>query len=320
MRRTKLAVAGVWMLAGSAAFAQDAAAIQSHIENAKRIAGTRWAEAANYFCAESSMPNRPTDPAIVPTRLFNNLSVVGSVGTAVYILQTSQGLILIDAGYPEQIESVLIPGLKALHLDPAQVRDVIVTHGHSDHFGAARYFQDTYGAKVFLSKADWDLLDAPPAQGKGAPAPQPKRDQVVADLQPIVLGDTSILPVLIPGHTPGAVALIFAVFDGPANDQGKKYMAGLFGGTVLSAGFVSTEGLRDYIKSVQRYARIAADNHVTVEVQNHPLMDGFAARLELLKQRGAQQPHPFVIGEDAYAAFLNVMSECAQAQLIRKGK
>jgi metallo-beta-lactamase class B len=294
--------------------AQDSAAFQSHIDNAKRIAGTQWAEAANYFCAESSMPNRPTDPAIAPTRLFDSLSVVGSVGTAVYILQTTQGLILIDAGYPEQIDSVLLPGLKALGLDPAQVRYVIVTHGHSDHFGAARYFQQAYGAKIFLSKADWDLLDAPPAQNKGAPAPQPKRDQVVADLQPITLGDTSIVPVLIPGHTPGALALIFPVFD-----QGEKYMAGLFGGTVLSAGFVSADGLRDYIKSVQRYARIAAENHVTVEIQNHPLMDGFAARLELLKQRGVGKPHPFVITEDAYAAFLNVMSECAQAQLLRKG-
>ena len=295
--------------------AQDRAVIQSHIDDARRVAGAQWEGAANYFCAESSMPNRPTDPAIAPTRLFDNLSVVGSVGTAVYILQTSQGLILIDAGYPEQIDSVLIPGLKALHFDPTQVRYVIVTHGHSDHFGAARYLQETYGAKVFLSKADWDLLDAPPSQGKGAPAPQPKRDQIVADLQPITLGDTSVLPILVPGHTPGALALIFPVFD-----QGKKYMAGLFGGTVLSAGFVSADGLRDYIKSVQRYARIAAENHVTVEVQNHPLMDGFAERLQLLKQRAPQQPNPFVITEDAYAAFLNVISECAQVQLLRKGK
>lgn len=296
------------------ATAQENAAIQSHVDAAKRVAGAKWAEAANYFCAESSMPNRPTDPAIAPTRLFDNLSVIGSVGTAVYILRTTQGLILIDAGYPEQVDSVLLPGLKALHLDPAQVRYVIVTHGHSDHFGAARYLQESYGAKVFLSKADWDLLDAPPAQGKGAPAPQPKRDQVVADLQPITLGDTSVLPILIPGHTPGSLALIFPVFD-----RGKKYMAGLFGGTVLSAGFVTADGLRDYIKSVQRYARIAAENHVTVEVQNHPLMDGFATRLQLLKQRGAQQSNPFVITEDAYAAFLNVMSECAQVQLLRKG-
>jgi metallo-beta-lactamase class B len=71
---------------------------------------------------------------------------------------------------------------------------------------------------------------------------------------------------------------------------------------------------------VQRYARIAAENHVDVEIQNHPLMDGFAAKLEQLKKRTPQAPHPFVIGEPAYAAFLGVMSECAQAQLLRKTK
>src|SRR5580698_4494931 len=189
------------------AMAQDVAAIQNHIDNATRIAGTQWAAAASYFCAESSMPNRPTDPAIAPTRLFDNLSVVGSVGTAVYVLRTTLGLVLIDAGYPEQIDTVLLPGLKALGLDPAKVRFVIVTHGHSDHFGAARYFQDTYQTKVFLSAADWDLVNAP--QGKAGAPQAPRRDQVVTDGQPIVLGDTKILPVLIPGHTPGALALIF---------------------------------------------------------------------------------------------------------------
>lgn len=286
--------------------------LEEHVGRAKSAAGTRWAEAATYFCAESSMPNRPTDPAIQPTRLFDNLAMVGSVGTAVYIVQTSEGLILIDAGYPEQLESVLLPGLKALGLDPTKVRYVIVTHGHSDHFGAARYFQDTYQTKVFLSAADWDLVNAP--QGKGTAPQAPRRDQIVTDGQPITLGDTKILPVLVPGHTPGALALIFSVFD-----KGQTHTAGLFGGTVLSAGFVTADGLRAYVKSIQNYARIAAENHVDVEIQNHPLMDGFAARLEQLKKRGAQDPHPFVIGEQAYAAFLEVMSECSQVQLLRKG-
>ena len=313
MRTTKWsAVAGLALLAGGSTHAQGT--LEDHLARAKSAAGSRWAEAANYFCAESSMPNRPTDPAIEPTRLFDNLSVVGSIGTAVYILETSEGLILIDAGYPEQIQSVLVPGLKALGFDPAKVRYIIVMHGHSDHFGAARYFQDTYQTKVFLSAADWDLLDAPPAKGKAAAAPVPRRDQVVTDGKPITLGGTTILPVLVPGHTPGSLALIFPVFD-----KAQKHTAGLFGGTVLSAGFVTADGLRDYVKSIQKYARIAADNHVDVEIQNHPLMDGFAARLEQLKKRGAQDPHPFVISESAYAAFLNVMSECSQAQLIRKG-
>jgi len=312
MRTTKwLATAGLALLAGWST--QGQGTLEDHLSRAKSAAGTRWAEAANYFCAETAMANRPTDPAIEPTRLFDNLSVVGSIGTAVYILETSGGLILIDAGYPEQIESVLLPGLKALGFDPAKVRYIIVLHGHSDHFGAARYFQDTYQTKVFLSAADWDLLDAPQAKGKAAP-PAPRRDQVVTDGKPITLGDATILPVLVPGHTPGALALIFPVFD-----KGQKHTAGLFGGTVLTAGFVTADGLRDYVKSVQKYARIAADNHVDVEIQNHPLMDGFAGRLEQLKKRGARDPHPFVIKESDYAAFLNVISECSQAQLIRKG-
>lgn len=306
-----LAAAGFGLLAGSA---RAQGTLDDHLARAKSAAGTRWAEAANYFCAETATANRPTDPAIEPTRLFDNLSVVGSIGTAVYILETSEGLILIDAGYPEQIQSVLVPGLKALGFDPAKVRDIIVLHGHSDHFGAARYFQDTYQTKVFLSAADWDLLEAPQAKGQAAATPLPRRDQVVTDGKPITLGDTTILPVLVPGHTPGALALIFPVFD-----KGQKHTAGLFGGTVLTAGFVTADGLRDYVKSIQKYARIAADNHVDVEIQNHPLMDGFAARLEQLKKRGAQDPHPFVIKESDYAAFLNVMSECSQAQLIRKG-
>jgi len=307
-----LAAMGLGLLTGGSTQAQGT--LEDHLARAKSAAGSRWADAANYFCAESSMANRPTDPAIEPTRLFDNLSVVGSIGTAVYILETSEGLILIDAGYPEQIQSVLLPGLKELGFDPAKVRYIIVLHGHSDHFGAARYFQDTYQTKVFLSAADWDLLDAPQAKGKGAVTTVPRRDQVVTDGKPITLGDTTILPVLVPGHTPGALALIFPVFD-----KRQKHTAGLFGGTVLTAGFVTADGLRDYVKSIQKYARVAADNHVDVEIQNHPLMDGFAARLEQLKKRGTQDPHPFVIKESDYAAFLNVMSECSQAQLIRKG-
>ena len=106
----------------------------------------------------------------------------------------------------------------------------------------------------------------------------------MTDGQPITFGDTKILPVLVPGHTPGALALIFPVFD-----QGQKYTAGLFGGTVLSAGFVNADGLRDLRQVGTEVRADRGGQPCDVEVQNHPLMDGFAARLEQLKQRGAQQ-------------------------------
>jgi len=295
--------------------AQDAREVERHIAAAKLAAGSTWAKAAEYFCAESSMPNRPTDPAIAPTRLFDNLSVVGSVGTAIFVLETSEGLILIDGGYPGEADTVLIPGLKALGLDPAKVRYMLVAHGHSDHFGAARQFQDVFGTKVFLTAADWDLVEAPQPGARGPLAAAPKRDHIIQDRQLITLGDTQVTPVAVPGHTPGAVALLFTV-----RDRGQNYTAGLFGGTVLSAAFVSTEGLEQYIQSVPRWAKVAAENHVTVEIQNHPLMDGFADKLQRLKTRGAGEAHPFVVGERAYAAFMDVIGECAQAQLERRKK
>lgn len=308
---------GLWTAAlAGALWGQGDSELQEHITRAKQIAGDQWAQAADYFCAEAAMPNRPTDPAIEPTRLFDQLSVIGSVGTALYVLETSDGLVLIDAGYPDQVETVLLPGIQALGLDPVKVRAVIVLHGHSDHFGAARYFQDNFGASVYLGAEDWDLLDAPAAakgKSKGPPVLPPRRDRMVGDQQPIKIGDTSILPVLVPGHTKGSLALIF-----PVTDHGEPHIAGIFGGSVLSAGFVTAEGLAEYVDSVRKYTKIAAEQHVDVEIQNHPLMDGFAERLNLLRQRGPRDPNPFVVGEDAYARFLGVMAECGEAQLIRK--
>jgi metallo-beta-lactamase class B len=60
--------------------------------------------------------------------------------------------------------------------------------------------------------------------------------------------------------------------------------------------------------------------NVDVEIQNHPLYDGFTARLPRLKQRAAGQPHPFVVGREAYQRFLQVMSGCTSVQLARRGR
>jgi metallo-beta-lactamase class B len=52
---------------------------------------------------------------------------------------------------------MLMPGLRGLGADPKTIRYVVVTHGHDDHFGGARYLADRYGARVRMSPADWDL-------------------------------------------------------------------------------------------------------------------------------------------------------------------
>ena len=40
-------------------------------------------------------------------------------------------------------------------LDPAQIKYVIVQHGHFDHFGGAQYLQDKYKARILMAAEDW---------------------------------------------------------------------------------------------------------------------------------------------------------------------
>jgi metallo-beta-lactamase class B len=296
--------------------AADSARAAVIVDRARAAAGTEWTEAVEFFCGDSGRANRADDPEIRPTRVFDNLYALGRTSTVVWALETPDGILLIDAGYPDQLESVLLPQMRAAGLDPNDVRYVLVGHGHADHFGGASYFQQR-GARVALSAADWDLVENPPLGPGGAPAPAglppPRRDVVVADGVPISFGGAEITPVLIPGHTPGALGFVFRVTDGA-----RSHTAALFGGSILLVSRIPDEGLRQYVRSLERFGAVTRRLGVDVEIQNHPLYDGFAAKLEGLATRRAGETHPFVIGTDAYQRFLTVMSECANAQLARR--
>src|SRR6185503_3467415 len=204
-----------------------------------------------------------------------------------------------------------------LGLDPAQVKAILVGHGHADHFGGAAAMQERFGAKVYISAADWTLMEnPPPARGGGRggpPAPLPKHDQVIAEGQPIVIGSLTVTPVAIPGHTPGSMGFIF-----PVTDNGTRHMAALFGGTVLTPGIISDDGLKTYRASVARFKEATRAANVDVELQNHPLMDPIQTKLDRLRSRTARQPHPFVVGTAGYQAFLDVMALCTDVNIARR--
>jgi metallo-beta-lactamase class B len=292
----------------------DSPEVRQLLEQAKKNAGTEWNEAFDFICAlNAGRANSPTDPVIQPTKVFDNLYVVGRTSTAVWVVATSAGLVLIDAGYGDQLESVLLPGLKTLGLDPAQVRYVIVGHGHGDHFGGSAHFQQR-GARVAMAGPDWDLVETPPAPGRGGATVQPpKRDVVAVEGQAITIGDVAFTPVMIPGHTPGSMGVIFPVKEG-----GATHIAGLFGGSILTPGRISDEGLAQYISSVEHWSDVTRRMKVDVEIQNHPMYDGFLTKLDRLKGRKPGQPNPFIVGTDSYQRFVGVMSGCTKAQLARR--
>jgi metallo-beta-lactamase class B len=292
----------------------DSLRITQHIEAAARLAGSDVTAPFEFFCVEgNARPNDPAAPALEPAQLFDNLYVAGNSETVVHAITTADGIVLIDAGFTREVETVLLPGLRALGLDPVDVRLVLLGHGHADHYGGAEYFQTRYGARVATTEADWETIAQAAANARPGDGPPPARDMIVREGQPIVLGGISITPVEVPGHTPGALAFIFAVFDGSV-----EHTAGLFGGTVLAAGYTPMPGLRQYVGSIAHYLEIAARMGVDVEIQNHPIFDDTPARLAALATRRTGEPHPFVMGADRYQRFWGVISECMQADIIRK--
>lgn len=294
----------------------DSQAVKALIEKAKKAGGLQWLGEEHFFC-EAPRPNRPDDPPIEPTKIFDNVYAIGNQGTVAYVISTSDGLLMIDSLSADQTETQLLPGFQKLRLDPAKVKMIVVGHGHADHFGGTPYFQDHYGSKIYISAADWDLMEHPPAgrggPPKGPPPVLPKHDQVITEGQPIVLGDFKLMPFAVPGHTPGSMGFIF-----PVKDNGKTYMAAMYAGTILTPGIVSDEGLQTYLKSVAHFEEQTRKANVAVELQNHPLMDPIQAKLDKLKDRKKGELNPFVVGQASYQKFLGVMSACTEVNIARR--
>lgn len=241
-------------------------------------------------------------------KVFDNLYFVGySVtawvpGPSAWAVTTSDGIILIDALYGYSVEDEIVDGLKKLGLDPAEIKYVIVSHGHGDHSGGAKYLQDHFGARVILSAADWDLLD----RGRGT---KPKRDMVATDSQKLTLGDTTVMMYLTPGHTPGSISTLVLV-----KDAGRPHLAAAWGGTAFN---YSRTPFETYATSAERFRDIVEKAGADVIISNHPEYDGSHAKLAALAARNPGDPHPYVIGRDAAKGFMTVAFECATVGLLR---
>lgn len=309
-----LLVAAAALLFTCAACAQQPATAQAHVDSARALAADDLTVPFDFFCVPgNARPNNFSAPALSPVQLFDNLYAVGNSESVVYALTTSDGIVLIDAGHPGDLETIVLPGLVTLGLDPDAIKYVLIAHGHSDHYGGAAFLQEK-GARIGATAADWDTIAAEAPSALFGAAPKPTPDLVLQEGTPLVVGDTTITLIEVPGHTPGALAFIFTVRDG-AN----THVAGLFGGTVLAPGFVPLPGLRQYVASIAHYLDIAEQMQVDVEVQNHPIFDATPARLAALAARTPGAAHPFVMGSERYVRFWNVISECMQAALVQRG-
>lgn len=289
----------------------------AHVETAKRLAGSdpTLDKAWSFFCTPTNY--NAVGPELEPAKVFDNLYAIPSSArqlTTVWAVTTREGIILIDSGEAGRTDAV-IAGLRKVGLDPAQVKYILLGHGHADHYAGALQFQESYGAKVGAAGKDWDLMHpaTPPANAPANAAPVPKRDLVLEEGKPVMLGGQTVHVVEIPGHTPGSLGFIFNV-----TENGQTHTAGIFGGTILDQGRIPTEGLNQYLASINHFLDVAKTMKVDVEIQNHALFDSTPERLAALKTRKAGDPNPFLMPQESYVKLWDIASECIRAEIAKR--
>ena len=222
-----------------------------------------------------------------------------------WAVTTSQGIIVIDTIYDYSVDDEVVGGMKKLGLDPATIKYAIVSHGHSDHSGGARFLQERFGTRVYMPPADWDLLDRDTRA-----ASKPKRDLIVTDGMNLTLGDTTLTLYITPGHTPGTISTLI-----PVKDNGAPHLAAEWGGTAFNFAR-SPEAFRIYINSAERFRAIAEQAGADAIIANHTNFDGSKVKLPLIDKRRAGDPNPYVVGKSGVVAYLTVADECAKAGLL----
>jgi len=308
-----MTAAALLFAAGSAAAQNES--VDAHIAAARAAAGEH-AAMVDRLCPRPTTAAAPgprrAPPRGVPPReewyrepmkVFDNLYYVGMTEFSTWAVTTSDGIIVIDPVFDYSVEASVVEGLQKLGFDPSDIRYVLVSHGHGDHAGGAKFLQDEFGARVLMGAADWDLLD------ETNPPWKPRRDIEIADGQQLTLGDTTLELHLTPGHTYGTVSTLIPVRDGD-----DAHVAALWGGTLFNFG-PDAERFTAYAESAARFREIAEAAGADVLLSNHTDYDGSKEKMPALAERGPGDPHPYVVGTDSVGRYLTVAHECARAAL-----
>jgi metallo-beta-lactamase class B len=228
-----------------------------------------------------------------PIKVFDNLYYVGPGFVSAWLMPTSDGLILFDAAQEPFVDPI-VDSIREAGFNPEDIRYILLTHGHLDHFGGAAKIQALSGARVGALEEDWQLIEAAAAAPPNPNRPMPDvltRDLVLEEGTDITLGDTTLRVTHLPGHTPGSPTFEFTVFD-----DGTPHKALLVGGPSQRGG---VEGAEQFLSTVDRLITEHVDAEVAVHIHSwqstYPVPGGgIFERAERMAYRQPGDPHPFV--------------------------
>ena len=164
-----------------------------------------------------------------PFRLFGNVWYVGDNWVCVHLIDTGDGLLLIDSGNCGAA-AMLVHTIWEAGFNPADVKWIIHSHGHLDHFGASVFFKRMFGTKLYLGARDAKMFREQPelsiVQGTYNLCDElfiPDYEIKEGDM--LTFGNTTMEFFEVPGHTDGCIACFFDAYNG---DEVKR--CGYYGG------------------------------------------------------------------------------------------
>lgn len=257
------------------------------------------------FAAEKTPMDYLNDNTpLKPTKVFDNVYCIGSVSVVAWVIETSDGLILIDSMWDDRDAKLIEEGIKGFGLNPKDLKYIILSHGHGDHYGGANYLRNKYAAKVVLTKTDTDLMYNLNTGANSPRSTKTKVDIYSKDKDVIKLGDTSITILETPGHTAGCSSFIF-----PVKYKGKEYTAVLWGGTGLPK---EKELVAKYKESAEYFKKEALSKNALVSLTAHLFADNGYANLEKVANLKEGEANPFIMTKAQMEKYLNSLIERAK--------
>jgi glyoxylase-like metal-dependent hydrolase (beta-lactamase superfamily II) len=215
---------------------------------------------------------------------------------AVYAVDTTAGLVLIDSGL-EPDAALVYRQLARLHLDVNRLQAILLTHAHADHSAGATALRSRTGAKVYAGRADCAILrSGGPREALvstfqmnsfiARPAPV---DVELKDNEVLKFGESRFTVLAEPGHSPGSVCYLLEhhglqiLFAGDVilslSDESRMSPLGTYTAHLppLYRGNAS-----DYLSSLRRLRAMTVPDLV---LPGHPRLDGVPQNPALSQQR-----------------------------------
>jgi N-acyl homoserine lactone hydrolase len=191
-----------------------------------------------------------------------------------YLVKHGDEYLLWDTGHAMTMPNVapkvsLVDLLEQIAIKPEQIKYVGISHYHADHTGQVSSFPK---ATLLIGKGDWDAITSPkPAEGVNfKPFDSWIKDESKVEplaLDKDVFGDSTVIVLRTPGHTPGHQSLLVklpqtgnVVLSGDAVHFRENYDSD----GVPTFNFDRAET----VASIERLKKIAANLNATVIIQH----------------------------------------------------